>query len=176
VSRVRSPEAIARRRDLEKQRRQKPEVKARIIEQGRKHDAKRRADPAARAKRSARSLRYYAERKDDPAFKQRRGEWQRKTLYGITEAERLLILERQGRACAICRKPAVDGRGRTQVVDHDHVTGRVRGILCAPCNSALGQLGDDEAGILHVLAYLRSGDAPRRHTKPNRDDHIADRS
>src|SRR5438132_8766483 len=53
--------------------------------------------------------------------------------YGIAQAEVLALLEQQGGTCAICRiKPAVH-------VDHDHATGRVRGILCFACNRGLGK-------------------------------------
>lgn len=44
------------------------------------------------------------------------------------------MAERQGHCCAICREA-----GRRLVVDHDHETGAVRGLLCVPCNSALGR-------------------------------------
>lgn len=40
-------------------------------------------------------------------------------------------------------------------LDHDHVTGRFRGWLCVKCNTGLGMLGDNEAGLLKLLAYLR---------------------
>lgn len=40
-------------------------------------------------------------------------------------------------------------------LDHDHVTGRFRGWLCARCNLAFGAFGDNEAGLTHALAYVR---------------------
>lgn len=43
------------------------------------------------------------------------------------------------------------------VADHDHDTGKFRGFICRLENSALGTLGDNEAGILRVLEYLRKG-------------------
>ena len=50
--------------------------------------------------------------------------------------------------CRICevRKP--------DQVDHSHVTGKVRGLLCKPCNVALGLIGDDIASVLRALRYL----------------------
>ncbi len=50
--------------------------------------------------------------------------------------------------CEICRR-----LGRV-VLDHDHETGEFRGWLCQECNSGLGKLGDDIAGIRRALAYL----------------------
>ena len=46
------------------------------------------------------------------------------------------MLEAQGGVCAICRKPRPENR--TLHVDHDHKTGRIRGLLCFRCNNALG--------------------------------------
>jgi hypothetical protein len=69
--------------------------------------------------------------------------------YGVSADEVAEMVRRQGGTCAICRiKPAVH-------VDHDHVTGRVRGILCFACNRGLGKVGD-VAGVLQaMLVYLR---------------------
>jgi len=42
-------------------------------------------------------------------------------------------------------------------IDHDHTTGVVRGVLCKPCNTGLGLLGDSEEGLSRALDYLREG-------------------
>lgn len=58
------------------------------------------------------------------------------------------MLEAQGGLCAICDQPLTVGSGPVKdrlAVDHDHATGRVRGLLHVSCNRFLGQL---EAGIL----------------------------
>lgn len=60
----------------------------------------------------------------------------RKT-YGITLAEYDEMLAEQHGVCKICG--GVDPNGRRLAVDHDHVTGAVRGLLCVRCNLALGQ-------------------------------------
>lgn len=71
-----------------------------------------------------------------------------KRHYGLTEAERDEMIDAQGGLCAICRTaPAVH-------VDHCHTTGRVRGVLCFNCNSAIGKLGDDPDVIRRAIAYL----------------------
>lgn len=46
------------------------------------------------------------------------------------------MYEAQGGTCAICDQPCASGR--RLAVDHDHVTNRIRGLLCAKCNSCLG--------------------------------------
>lgn len=69
-----------------------------------------------------------------------------KRRYGITAADADAMLEAQGGVCAICRSaPAVH-------VDHDHVTGAVRALLCFNCNGGLGQFKDDPE-VLHAAAY-----------------------
>jgi hypothetical protein len=72
-----------------------------------------------------------------------------KLRYGIDAAEAQLLIEQQGGTCAICRtKPAVH-------VDHDHATGRVRGILCFACNRGLGKASDSIDVLKAMIAYLR---------------------
>jgi hypothetical protein len=72
-------------------------------------------------------------------------------LVGITEADYELMLSEQGGSCAIC---GASGGDRMNV-DHDHATGRVRGLLCGGCNRALGIMGDDPARLDAAAAYLR---------------------
>jgi len=41
------------------------------------------------------------------------------------------------------------------VIDHDHRTGQIRGLLCNPCNGAIGMRGDDAEGARAALDYLK---------------------
>jgi hypothetical protein len=75
-----------------------------------------------------------------------------KRKYGITLEDFDTLLASQGGGCAICGKPDVDH------VDHDHVTGRVRGILCFRCNVAIGQMDDDCDRLAAAMAYLDRDD------------------
>ncbi|MGR3932637.1 endonuclease VII domain-containing protein [Streptomyces sp. BRA346] len=71
-----------------------------------------------------------------------------KRKYGITEAERDGMITSQMGMCTICLlAPAAH-------VDHCHETGRVRGVLCFNCNSAIGKLGDDPDTVRRAAAYL----------------------
>lgn len=73
--------------------------------------------------------------------------------YGLTAEDYLLRLAVQDGCCAICHKsPRAD---RCLAIDHDHVTGKVRGLLCERCNNGMGALGDTPEGLLRALAYLR---------------------
>jgi len=87
----------------------------------------------------------------------------RLTRYGLTEEQYDILDEAQGSACAICRGPQIPVRTQwgTKVlnfdVDHDHATGRVRGLLCRHCNLALGYLKDNPERAEAAAAYLRRG-------------------
>ncbi|MFC8078689.1 endonuclease VII domain-containing protein [Streptomyces sp. NPDC057307] len=71
-----------------------------------------------------------------------------KRKYGITMAERDEMISSQMGICVICLSaPAAH-------VDHCHETGRVRGVLCFNCNSAIGKLGDDPDTLRRAIAYL----------------------
>lgn len=78
----------------------------------------------------------------------------RKTRYGITEEQRLSMAAAQGGVCAICRRlPPVNRK--PLVVDHDHGTGVVRGLLCDDCNVGIARLQEDPEFLLAAASYLR---------------------
>jgi hypothetical protein len=76
--------------------------------------------------------------------------------YGITLADYDRRLEEQGGVCAICKEARPEER--TLHVDHDHVTGKVRGLLCFRCNNAIGDLRDDVEFAHRLLDYLDRDD------------------
>lgn len=61
-------------------------------------------------------------------------------------------LAAQGGGCAICGDTPADGRRLD--VDHDHETGRIRGLLCMPCNIGIGNLREDPARLAAAIEYL----------------------
>lgn len=78
--------------------------------------------------------------------------------YGLTVLDYEQMLAAQGHSCAICRKHMNDSP-RSLHIDHDHLTGQVRGLLCFPCNKALGEFKDSPEIILKAAEYvLRSWD------------------
>lgn len=85
--------------------------------------------------------------------------------FGITLDEYNDMLAEQGGVCAICGNPPVIANYRKTrrqgrqtvprlVVDHDHVTRKVRGLLCVPCNRGIGFLKDSADIVRFALKYL----------------------
>lgn len=60
-----------------------------------------------------------------------------KYRYKLSSADFYALFELQGGRCAICHTHQ-DQMGERLAVDHDHATGKVRGLLCRPCNQSLG--------------------------------------
>jgi hypothetical protein len=75
-------------------------------------------------------------------------EYHLRRRYGIGQVHVDRMLEEQGNACAICRRPAPEH------VDHDHRTSEVRGLLCFNCNQALGNARDDIGLLRGMIRYL----------------------
>ena len=71
--------------------------------------------------------------------------------YGITVDDYNQMLAEQNGACAICKCPPTTKR---LAIDHCHTTGKVRGLLCGPCNVSLGQFRDDPRVLLEAAKYL----------------------
>lgn len=75
--------------------------------------------------------------------------------YGLTCASWRTLLAAQGGGCAVCGIRA-ERNGYRLAVDHDHLTGRVRGILCRGCNTAIGYLNEDPERALKLALYLET--------------------
>lgn len=71
--------------------------------------------------------------------------------YGLTEQCYTSMLDAQGGVCAICKSPPLR---RRLAIDHCHTTGKVRGLLCGPCNVSLGQFRDSPRILLEAAKYL----------------------
>lgn len=65
------------------------------------------------------------------------------------------MLSRQEGGCAICGRTEGE-EGRFLAIDHDHTTGRLRGLLCFACNVAIGHLGDDPDTLQKAVSYLQN--------------------
>lgn len=78
-----------------------------------------------------------------------------KNKYGITNEEYETLLAKQNHSCALCNTDFSQIDSSRIHVDHDHSSGKVRGILCMPCNVGLGMLGDSIEGLENALTYLK---------------------
>jgi hypothetical protein len=71
--------------------------------------------------------------------------------YGLAPGQYAAMLEAQDGRCAMCRRVP---RRRRLAVDHDHITGRVRGLTCYLCNKYLGQWEGDPIAAYSASQYL----------------------
>jgi hypothetical protein len=109
--------------------------------------------PLARAYgTSARGKEVRARYMSTPSAKRLHAHTYLRRTYGISLAEFEAMSESQGGVCAICGKP--NRAGRRLVVDHDHATGKVRALLCDPCNLILGYAEDSEEMLQAAIAYV----------------------
>lgn len=112
--------------------------KIRILEIGRNWKKKNRDKLALQAR-----LRYNSDN-------QKELDRIRLNKYGITGDEFRTILKRQGHKCPICNHDIA----KNPSVDHDHVTGKIRGLICNNCNLAMGNAGDSPKRLRAMADYL----------------------
>jgi hypothetical protein len=106
----------------------------------------RYANPEA-FKRRQMNRELYKERRKDSTRK-----WYLKSTYGISQEKYLEMLESNNSSCWICNEK----KDYYLHVDHDHSTGKIRGLLCHGCNNALGLLKDSKESLLRAIEYLEN--------------------
>lgn len=94
---------------------------------------------------------YYEKNRTHLVSNWRKNELMRK--YNLTIADYEITLAKQNGKCAICLSSEHKGRGHFYV-DHDHSTGKLRGLLCNPCNIALGMFRDSIETLQAAVRYL----------------------
>jgi len=83
-----------------------------------------------------------------------------KHRYGIDKDEWYWMLKEQNFQCKICNRKLDAGNTANNVcIDHDHETGRVRGMLCKPCNSFIGLAQEDVSILNSAIVYLKEQEA-----------------
>ena len=70
--------------------------------------------------------------------------------FNLSEAEYNTLINRSQGLCEVCNIPMGDKR----CIDHDHVTGEIRGVLCNNCNTALGLVGDNVTTLTKLIQWL----------------------
>ena len=81
-----------------------------------------------------------------------------KRKYGITLLQYNYMLDAQNNKCAICNKEEtalLKGVVRRLAIDHCHITGKVRGLLCDKCNHLLGLVNDSCSLLENAINYLK---------------------
>lgn len=102
------------------------------------------------------------DRKRYPTEREMRHNAHYKRKYGITIEEYQEMLKQQNGVCAICQQPEkVTWKGQEipLAVDHCHITGKVRGLLCNRCNRVLSLFDDDIVIMRSAIEYLRSANS-----------------
>jgi len=85
--------------------------------------------------------------------------WDLQYKYGMTLEQYSEMFSSQGGVCAVCKRPetaVLHGVVKRLSVDHCHVTGLNRGLLCSRCNPMLGYAEDNIETLEAAIAYLRS--------------------
>lgn len=105
-------------------------------------------------------------------------EYDMKHDFGITREEYMSMYSHQHGCCAICggQEPIVDsktGKQRNLAIDHDHVTGKIRGLLCSRCNLVLGKVRDDVNLLATMIGYLHDHDSDHSLACQNRDVELS---
>ena len=110
--------------------------------QSQKGQAKRNAAQAKRRKTNPQPMR----------------DWRLKR-YGLTQTDFEMMAANQANVCAICFRPSSEEQHRVLRVDHNHKTGKIRGLLCHHCNVALGHFGDCIPLLKNAILYLKAAGA-----------------
>lgn len=114
-------------------------------------------------KNNSEKLREYSLKKNALEHtKKRMQRYRLKKRYGITTDYWNQMLIKQDNKCGICRidmKTFVNNIPRETVlhVDHDHVTGKIRGLLCSTCNKLLGLAKENPVFLRVAASYLENG-------------------
>lgn len=82
--------------------------------------------------------------------------WRIEREFGLTQDQWETLLHQQDGVCVICDCPSAESHQGMLHVDHDHDTGRIRGLLCHNCNQSLGRWNHDPALLRRAADYLES--------------------
>lgn len=157
-----SPKGMAYQQEYQEQNR---EV---LNERGRRRYHERKHDPQFKACMLERTRRYLRTAKGRAKVNARNSAY-RKTErghlsylnsrlrhdYGITLQQYTEILASQNGVCLICKQFRISTRAKRLVVDHNHKTNKIRGLLCWLCNKGLGLFEDDPARLQSAIEYLK---------------------
>lgn len=125
----------------------------------RKHNPRPMPTPEQIEEREKKSKEYqkalYLARKDTKEYKDRMLYNRMKREYGLSKEQYDLLVENHKSRCAICNEHN-DNLTHSLCIDHNHDTGKVRGLLCKKCNTMIGLANDDVELLQKGIAYLCS--------------------
>jgi hypothetical protein len=110
-------------------------------------------DPEYREQVKARTRERSRQRRTDAAYRARERDQDRRRRYGLPPGEYDALLVAQDGRCGVCMEPFAPDS--VPHVDHDHDSGRVRGLLCRRCNRAIGFFGDDPELLAAAWEWVR---------------------
>jgi len=119
-------------------------------------------------KNEMRNLRYSTDEKYRKKILESRKEYNRRKPeiklaqhlreFGLTIEDYSNMAKDQDGKCAICGSAIGDSAGRRLYVDHNHSTGKVRGLLCSSCNFGIGNFKDSVELLRSAIKYLEETD------------------
>ncbi len=74
-----------------------------------------------------------------------------KAAYGMTPEDYYAMFDKQKGSCGICKKEV---NGKRMCIDHDHVTGKIRELICDRCNKAIGLCEDNRELLRRMISYI----------------------
>lgn len=138
-----------------------------LEEAARKRNARRairRADPVNKQKKKEAAAEYRKDNKEavsarEKEYKKGKGRpayWKKQGIILTVEGYDKMLSEQNG-CCGICGEFRLPEQ-RVLVVDHNHDSGKIRGLLCHPCNMGIGQLKDSIDVLRKAVLYLEEND------------------
>jgi Autographiviridae endonuclease VII len=115
---------------------------------------KRRMSPKYREYDLAYNKKYAIENAEHVTYRTRNHNI--KKLYGLTQEQFIILSASQQDCCKICKIHVSKTRYPNLCVDHDHTTGKIRGLLCDNCNRGIGLMGDTLENLESAVIYFRS--------------------
>jgi hypothetical protein len=118
-----------------------------------KYAKRRQQDPELRARDRAQKRKRERERYEtEPGYRDHRRKRHAAWKLGIARSDVESLIEAKRRPCPICMRQRTV---RHMAIDHDHKTGKVRGVICISCNTGIGQFRDDIEAMMRAVAYLK---------------------
>ena len=115
-------------------------------------NAKKRQQEASKKSNAIRWANETPEEKELRAYKNYKCYLKRK--YNLTPDQLQKMIDEQNGVCTICKDPKCQSKNKKLCVDHNHKTGRVRGILGQKCNSAIGMVRENPEILKRIIMYL----------------------